>query len=236
MASSTLSSTVSFGNRLVIWKVRAMPSAVRRWLGQAVMSRPNSSTWPADAGRTPVITLKSVVLPAPFGPMIALRSPGKIFRLTACTACRPPKLLESPFSSRTGDCPRLPFAIQQLPSLAELARRIVAAVDGLLEEFLLLELVELAHVGVGLDHGVPQLVLVVAVLLLLSHHPDVDVVNRVPHLVEADRTARCLELDARQHLDELLGAGPLALGLLHHFVDHLRGRVVGLRVVGRHLA
>jgi len=36
MASSTLSNTVSFGKRLVIWNVRAMPSAVRRWLGQSV--------------------------------------------------------------------------------------------------------------------------------------------------------------------------------------------------------
>ena len=50
MASSTLSSTVSFGNRLVTWNVRAIPSAVRRWLGQLVTSRPNSSTCPALAG------------------------------------------------------------------------------------------------------------------------------------------------------------------------------------------
>src|SRR5262245_64202154 len=32
----------------------------------------------------------------------ALRSPRKIFRLTSRTACRPPKLLHRPLSSRTG--------------------------------------------------------------------------------------------------------------------------------------
>jgi hypothetical protein len=95
IASSTLSSTVSFGNRLVIWKVRAIPSAVRRWLGQPVMSLPNSRTCPEVAGRTPVTTLNSVVLPAPFGPMMALRSPGKTLRFTSWTAWSPPKLLEA---------------------------------------------------------------------------------------------------------------------------------------------
>ena len=44
IASSTLSSTVSLGNRLVTWKVRAMPMAVRRWLGQLVTSWPNTKT------------------------------------------------------------------------------------------------------------------------------------------------------------------------------------------------
>ena len=105
IASSTLSSTVSLGNRLVIWNVRAMPSAVRRWLGQAVTSWPNSSTCPDDAGKIPVIRLNSVVLPAPFGPMMALRSPGMILRVTSRTACRPPKLLDRPWSSRTGSPP-----------------------------------------------------------------------------------------------------------------------------------
>ena len=101
IASSTLSSTVSFGKRLVTWNVRAMPSAVRRWLAQLVMSSPLSRTSPELAGNTPVTTLNSVVLPAPFGPMIALRSPGKMLMLTSWTARNPPKLLDRPFSSRT---------------------------------------------------------------------------------------------------------------------------------------
>ena len=49
IASSTLSRTVSFGKRLVTWNVRAMPSAVRRWLAQPVTSSPKSRTCPAVA-------------------------------------------------------------------------------------------------------------------------------------------------------------------------------------------
>ena len=75
MASSTLSSTVSLGKRLVIWNVRAMPSAVRRWLGQRVTSLPKTMISPEEGGKTPVIRLKSVVFPAPLGPMMAFLSP-----------------------------------------------------------------------------------------------------------------------------------------------------------------
>src|ERR1700722_11196961 len=102
IAKSTLSSTESFGKRLVTWNVRAMPSAVRRWLGQRVTSWPNSSTRPDDAGRMPVIRLNSVVLPAPFGPMMALRSPGMILSDTPRTARSPPKVFDRSFSSSTG--------------------------------------------------------------------------------------------------------------------------------------
>jgi len=51
-----------------------------------VTSLPNSSTCPALDGKIPVIRLNSVVLPAPFGPMIALRSPGMILNVTPRTA------------------------------------------------------------------------------------------------------------------------------------------------------
>src|SRR5574341_1352317 len=139
------------------------------------MSSPNSSTCPDVAGRTPVTTLNSVVLPAPFGPMMALRSPGRTLMLTSWTAWRPPKLLDRLLSSRTGSRRPVSSAMPEPPSLAVFAGRIVAAVDGLLQKLLLLVLPELAHVRVGLDHRVPELVLVVAVLLLLAHDPDVDV-------------------------------------------------------------
>ena len=45
---------------------------------------------------SPVIRLNSVVLPAPFGPMISRRSPGIICSDTSCVAGRPPKDLFSP--------------------------------------------------------------------------------------------------------------------------------------------
>src|SRR5436190_17139756 len=53
----------------------------------------------------PVIRLNRVVLPAPFGPMIALRSPGMILNVTSRTALRPPKLFDKPRSSRAGSPP-----------------------------------------------------------------------------------------------------------------------------------
>src|SRR5579864_4229766 len=118
----------------------------------------------------PVITLNRVVFPAPFGPMMALRSPGMICSVTSRTACRPPKLLQRPFNSRTGISPfTLTLLIQSserfykmtgapvmeprlLPRLfAVFAGREVAIVDRLREEFLLAIGPELADVRIGLD-------------------------------------------------------------------------------------
>ena len=45
-----------------------------------------------------------------------------------------------------------------------------------------------------------------------------------------------IDLHRRELLDELLGARELAVVLLDDLVDHLGGRVVALRIVGRHLA
>src|SRR6185437_16457231 len=103
----------------------------------------------------PVIRLNSVVLPAPLGPMIALRSPGMTRKLTARVACKPPKLLlrllsssagmSRPFAcvsltrgpSRLGDAGAREEAPAVLRLFAELAGREVAAVDRLLQELLL---------------------------------------------------------------------------------------------------
>ena len=51
--------------------------------GRPVTSLPKSSTLPEVAGKSPQMTLKRVVLPAPFGPRIARRSPGAISRSTS---------------------------------------------------------------------------------------------------------------------------------------------------------
>src|SRR3954471_575793 len=135
-----------------------MPSAVRWWLCQVVTSLPNISTCPALDGKIPVIRLNSVVLPAPFGPMMALRSPGMILNVTPRTACRPPKLFDSPFNSRTGVGPLAVVSALTCISLrdggrtgarspgpwpllvAEFAGRIIAAVDRRRHELVLLEL------------------------------------------------------------------------------------------------
>src|SRR5262245_9726040 len=190
-----------------------MPSAVRRWLGQLVTSRPNSSTWPELAGNIPVIRLNRVVLPAPLGPMIALRSPGMILKVTSRTACRPPKLFDRARSSRAGSPPFTRASVVTSVSapiarggeaagapdaelrptvalVAELAGWIVAVIDRRLEELVLVELSELADVRVGLDDGVPELLLVVAEHLLLLDLLDVDVLHGVAHVVDGDGTAQ----------------------------------------------
>src|SRR5262249_30552679 len=156
--------TLSLGKRCEIWKVRAIPIAVRRWLGQRVTSRPNSSTRPDEAGRMPVMRLNSVVLPAPFGPMIAARSPGMILNVTRRTAWRPPKFLDRPRNSRMGAWPPagvsastigLSGSTTERPglrispadiSLAVLAGRIVATVDRRRQELRPVELAELTDV------------------------------------------------------------------------------------------
>src|SRR6186997_261300 len=56
---------------------------------------------PPVTGSVPATRLKSVVLPAPLGPISARRSPGATVRLTPSTARRPPKCLATPSSRRT---------------------------------------------------------------------------------------------------------------------------------------
>src|SRR5437870_678823 len=82
-------------DQVEIWKVRASPSWARRWAGTRVTSRPKRRIRPDEGRKIPVTMLKSVVLPAPLGPMIARRSPGATARLTSASAVRPPKLWES---------------------------------------------------------------------------------------------------------------------------------------------
>src|SRR6516164_3741637 len=175
--------------------------------------------------------------------MIAWRSPGMILSVTAR---RPPKFFESARSSRTGSPPfarasvftadSLPIACEATGALAmeprptaaliaEFAGREVPAVDRLLEELVLAELPELADVRIGLDDGVPKLLLVVAEHLLLLDLLDVDVLHRVAHLVDGDGTAQRIQLQRGDLLHEFLGAGEVALVVLDDLVDHLRRRV-----------
>src|SRR5207249_858064 len=60
------------------------------------MSRSKSVTEPASGASSPVIRLKSVVLPAPLGPMMSRRSPGSTTRLTPEVTRSPPNDLSRP--------------------------------------------------------------------------------------------------------------------------------------------
>src|SRR6476660_8479124 len=68
----------------------------------AVISRPFRRISPASGARPPAIRLKSVVLPAPFGPIIPSASPCATDRSISSAAMTEPKLLRRPliFSMR----------------------------------------------------------------------------------------------------------------------------------------
>src|SRR5262245_52891932 len=72
-----------------------MPRWNRRRLGTRVMSRSKRVTEPPSGDSSPVMRLKSVVLPAPLGPMIRRRSPGSTARLTRAVTRRPPNAFSS---------------------------------------------------------------------------------------------------------------------------------------------
>src|ERR671911_2502740 len=97
-----LSSTLIPRSMRDCWYVRASPRFVRFLDGIVVTSSPKSSTLPDDAARSPEITLKRVVLPAPFGPRMARRSPWATARSTSPTASRPPKRRPTPRRRRVG--------------------------------------------------------------------------------------------------------------------------------------
>ena len=63
-----------------------MPSRVSATVPMPPMSLPLKRTLPALGWRTPVSTLMSVDLPAPFGPMMETNSPSWIDRLTPSSA------------------------------------------------------------------------------------------------------------------------------------------------------
>jgi len=81
-----LSATESSGKTSVTWKARAIPRATRRSGESAVPSRPSNRIAPVVGANRPLARLKNVVLPAPFGPMIAFNSPGSIESATSSIA------------------------------------------------------------------------------------------------------------------------------------------------------
>ena len=86
----TFSSTVSVGKMFVSWNERPMPRRARAAAPRRVTSSPLNQTRPAVGRYWPESRLKSVVLPAPFGPMIDLSVQGAMSRDTRSTAACPP--------------------------------------------------------------------------------------------------------------------------------------------------
>src|SRR6185437_11922576 len=82
-----------------------MPMRQMRCGGVPVMSRPSSSTWPRSGRKCPVIRLKKVDFPAPFGPMTAVICCVSTRRLTESTATKPAKVLVRPRMSSMAPAP-----------------------------------------------------------------------------------------------------------------------------------
>jgi hypothetical protein len=96
MARAMFSSTGSSRKTLEIWKVRPMPRTLRRGSSSGVTSAPKRPTRPALGRSVPEMQWKSVVLPAPLGPISTRRSPGATLSDTLSTARKPPKSFTSP--------------------------------------------------------------------------------------------------------------------------------------------
>src|ERR1043166_9509807 len=97
-----LSSTLMPLNRAMFWNVRATPIAAMREGRSPVMSRPSSSMLPLLGWNSPLTMLSSVVLPAPFGPMIETISPCPTKTVTSSTARTPPKRFDTPDTASCG--------------------------------------------------------------------------------------------------------------------------------------
>src|SRR5512139_1181618 len=85
-----------------------MPRAAMTWLGSPSMRRPSSVMDPAVGGMSPETRLRSVVLPAPFGPMSPCTSPASTRREAPSTAASPPKVRRTPSSSSSTGLPPRP--------------------------------------------------------------------------------------------------------------------------------
>src|SRR5437870_6179803 len=87
---------------LVIWNERASPLRARRGAGRWVMSSPANRMRPPSGRRLPASWPMKVVLPAPFGPMMACVSPLRTSRSMPSVARSAPKLFVNPRTSSIG--------------------------------------------------------------------------------------------------------------------------------------
>src|ERR1700728_368037 len=72
---------------------------MRSYGGKKVTSSPKKRMVPEDGGKSPVMQLNSVVLPAPFEPRTARRSPGRTVSEMSVSAARAPNSRVTPRSS-----------------------------------------------------------------------------------------------------------------------------------------
>src|SRR5712672_3183475 len=69
------------------------------------MSSPKKRIVPEEGGKSPVMQLNSVVLPAPFEPRTARRSPGRTVMVTSVSAASAPNIRVTPRNSSAAPAP-----------------------------------------------------------------------------------------------------------------------------------
>src|SRR4051794_18997135 len=113
----TFSSAVISGNSRTFWNVRAIPPRVISCFFLPTIDSPRKKIPPLVGRYTPVIALKQVVLPAPFGPISPKISPLRSEKLTLLRATTPPKrrVTSSTSSSASGSRSRGASADGSLP-------------------------------------------------------------------------------------------------------------------------
>src|SRR5918996_727395 len=103
-AMRTFSSTVDSRNSVVAWNVRAIPRR-QIWEGRRPDTRsPLKTISPEDGASTPVSRLKTVLFPAPFGPIRPWIVRGATVMESPVTASSPPKRLLTSRNSRSNTC------------------------------------------------------------------------------------------------------------------------------------
>ena len=78
----------------MFWNVLAIPFSTLTWGENTLIFSLSSSTVPVVGLYIPVIRLKTVVFPAPFGPIRPYNSPSLISTLKLLTAFNPPNTIE----------------------------------------------------------------------------------------------------------------------------------------------
>ena len=95
----TFSITVMFRKSRSVWNVRAMPLFVILCGARPEILSPSKTISPESTWKIPVIRLKTVVLPAPFGPITLTISPSSTCRSSSLTTLSPPKAIDTFCSS-----------------------------------------------------------------------------------------------------------------------------------------
>ena len=102
-AMATFSSAVRWSNRLKSWKI--MPTWARKAQSLDLLEKssfsPSRMISPLSGGMRQLMHCKSVLLPAPEGPMRTLSSPRFMFREQLSRMDLPPRLLLMPFTCKT---------------------------------------------------------------------------------------------------------------------------------------